>query len=150
MLLNLIWLAFFVSAFAVALARLAMGDLEVFPKLLAAMFDSARTGFDISIGLVGVMALWLGILRIGERAGMVDALARGAAPALRQLFPGVPSGHPAQGAMVMNVSANLLGLDNAATPLGLKAMQELQTLNPRPERATDAQILFSSFSTQPG
>ena len=90
MLLNLIWLAFFVSAFAVALARLVMGDMEVFPKLLAAMFDSARTGFDISIGLVGVMALWLGILRIGERAGMVDALARLAAPALRQLFPGVP------------------------------------------------------------
>jgi spore maturation protein SpmB len=132
MLLNLIWLAFFVSAFAVALARLAMGDMEVFPKLLAAMFDSARTGFDISIGLVGVMALWLGILRMGERAGMVDALARLAAPALRRLFPGVPPGHPAQGAMVMNVSANLLGLDNAATPLGLKAMQELQTLNPQP------------------
>jgi spore maturation protein SpmA len=124
-----------------------MGDMEVFPALLAAMFDSARTGFDISIGLVGVMALWLGILRIGERAGMVDALARGAAPALRHLFPGVPPGHPAQGAMVMNVSANLLGLDNAATPLGLKAMQELQTLNPRPERATDAQILFIVLNT---
>jgi spore maturation protein SpmA len=147
MLLNLLWLAFFVSAFAVAAVRLAMGDMEVFPKLLAAMFDSARTGFDISIGLVGVMALWLGILRIGERAGMIDALARLAAPVLRHLFPGVPPGHPAQGAMVMNVSANLLGLDNAATPLGLKAMQELQTLNPRPERATDAQILFIVLNT---
>ena len=147
MLLNLIWLAFFVSAFAVALVRLAMGDMEVFPALLAAMFDSARTGFDISIGLVGVMALWLGILRIGERAGMVDALARLAAPALRQLFPGVPPGHPAQGAMVMNVSANLLGLDNAATPLGLKAMQELQSLNQQPARATDAQILFIVLNT---
>jgi spore maturation protein SpmA len=147
MLLNLIWLAFFLSAFAVAAVRLAMGDMEVFPSLLAAMFDSARTGFDISIGLVGVMALWLGILRIGERAGMVDALARLAAPALRQLFPGVPPGHPAQGAMVMNVSANLLGLDNAATPLGLKAMQELQTLNPQPARATDAQILFIVLNT---
>ena len=147
MLLNLIWLAFFVSAFAVAAVRLAMGDMEVFPKLLAAMFESARTGFDISIGLVGVMALWLGILRIGERAGMVDALARLAAPLLRQLFPGVPAGHPAQGAMVMNVSANLLGLDNAATPLGLKAMQELQSLNPIPERATDAQILFIVLNT---
>ena len=147
MLLNLIWLAFFVSAFAVALARLVMGDMEVFPKLLAAMFDSARTGFDISIGLVGAMALWLGILRIGERAGMVDALARLAAPALRRLFPGVPPGHPAQGAMVMNVSANLLGLDNAATPLGLKAMQELQSLNPQPQRATDAQILFIVLNT---
>jgi len=147
MLLNLIWLAFFLSAFAVAAVRLAMGDMEVFPALLAAMFDSARTGFDISIGLVGVMALWLGILRIGERAGMVDALARFATPALRQLFPGVPPGHPAQGAMVMNVSANLLGLDNAATPLGLKAMQELQTLNPQPARATDAQILFIVLNT---
>ena len=147
MLLILIWLAFFVSAFAVALARLVMGDMEVFPKLLAAMFDSARTGFDISIGLVGAMALWLGILRIGERAGMVDALARLAAPALRRLFPGVPPGHPAQGAMVMNVSANLLGLDNAATPLGLKAMQELQSLNPQPQRATDAQILFIVLNT---
>ena len=147
MLLTLIWLAFFVSAFAVALARLVMGDMEVFPKLLAAMFDSARTGFDISIGLVGAMALWLGILRIGERAGMVDALARLAAPALRRLFPGVPPGHPAQGAMVMNVSANLLGLDNAATPLGLKAMQELQSLNPQPQRATDAQILFIVLNT---
>ena len=147
MLLNLLWLAFFVSAFLVAAVRLAMGDMEVFPRLLAAMFDAARTGFDISIGLVGVMALWLGILRIGERAGMVDALARLAAPVLRHLFPGVPAGHPAQGAMVMNVSANLLGLDNAATPLGLKAMQELQTLNPTPERATDAQILFIVLNT---
>ncbi len=147
MLLNLIWLGFFVSAFAVALGRLAMGDMEVFSQLLAAMFDAARTGFDISIGLVGVMALWLGILRVGERAGLVQALARGAAPALRHLFPGVPAGHPAQGAMVMNVSANLLGLDNAATPLGLKAMQELQTLNPSPERATDAQILFIVLNT---
>ena len=147
MLLNLIWLAFFVSAFAVAAVRLAMGDVEVFPKLLSAMFDSARTGFDISIGLVGVMALWLGILRIGERAGMVNALARLAAPLLRQLFPGVPAGHPAQGAMVMNVSANLLGLDNAATPLGLKAMQALQSLNPQPERATDAQIMFIVLNT---
>jgi spore maturation protein SpmA len=147
MLLNPIWLGFFVSAFAVALGRLAMGDMEVFPKLLAAMFDAARTGFDISIGLVGVMALWLGILRVGERAGLVQALARGAGPALRHLFPGVPPGHPAQGAMVMNVSANLLGLDNAATPLGLKAMQELQTLNPSPERATDAQILFIVLNT---
>jgi spore maturation protein SpmA len=147
MLLNLLWLAFFVSAFLVAAVRLAMGDMEVFPKLLAAMFDSARTGFDISIGLVGVMALWLGILRIGERAGMIDALARGAAPVLRHLFPGVPAGHPAQGAMVMNVSANLLGLDNAATPLGLKAMQALQSLNPQPERATDAQILFIVLNT---
>ena len=147
MLLNLLWLAFFVSAFAVAAVRLAMGDMEVFPKLLAAMFDSARTGFDISIGLVGVMALWLGILRIGERAGMIDALARLAAPVLRHLFPGVPPGHPAQGAMVMNVSANLLGLDNAATPLGLKAMRELQELNPHKDVASDPMIMFLVLNT---
>lgn len=147
MLLNLIWLGFFVCAFAVALVRLAQGDAEVFPKLLAAMFDSAKTGFDISLGLVGVMALWLGLMRVGERAGMVNALARLAAPLLRQLFPGVPAGHPAQGAMMMNISANLLGLDNAATPLGLKAMQELQSLNPEPARASDAQIMFIVLNT---
>ena len=147
MLLNLIWLGFFVCAFAVALVRLVQGDAEVFPKLLAAMFDSAKTGFDISLGLVGVMALWLGLMRVGERAGMVNALARLAAPLLRQLFPGVPAGHPAQGAMMMNISANLLGLDNAATPLGLKAMQELQSLNPEPARASDAQIMFIVLNT---
>jgi len=147
MLLNLIWLGFFVSAFAVALVRLALGDATVFPQLLAAMFDSAKTGFDIALGLVGVMALWLGLMRVGERAGMVTVLARLAAPLLRQLFPGVPAGHPAQGAMMMNLSANLLGLDNAATPLGLKAMQALQSLNPRPDTASDAQIMFIVLNT---
>ena len=147
MLLNLLWLAFFATAFVVAAVRLAMGDMAVFPSLLTAMFDSARTGFDIAIGLVGVMALWLGIMRIGERAGMVDALARLASPVFRHLFPGVPQAHPAQGAMMMNLSANLLGLDNAATPLGLKAMRELQSLNPRPETATDAQIMFIVLNT---
>jgi len=136
-----------VSAFAVALVRLALGDATVFPQLLAAMFDSAKTGFDIALGLVGVMALWLGLMRVGERAGMVTVLARLAAPLLRQLFPGVPAGHPAQGAMMMNLSANLLGLDNAATPLGLKAMQALQSLNPRPDTASDAQIMFIVLNT---
>lgn len=146
--LNLIWLGFFVCAFAVALVKLVwLGDMQVFPQLLAAMFDSAKTGFDIALGLVGVMALWLGLMRVGERAGMVDALARLAAPLLRQLFPGVPAGHPAQGAMMLNFSANLLGLDNAATPLGLKAMQELQSLNPEPARASDAQIMFIVLNT---
>ena len=147
MVLNLVWLSFFVAAFATACVRLLQGDVEVFARLLAALFDAAKTGFDISLGLVGVMALWLGILRIGERAGMVDALARAAAPLLRGLFPGVPAGHPAQGAMTMNISANLLGLDNAATPLGLKAMRELETLNPEPGRATDAQIMFVVLNT---
>ena len=114
---------------------------------MTAMFDAAKTGFDISLGLVGIMALWLGFMKIGERAGMVDAFARRVNPVFRHLFPGVPAGHPAQGAMTMNISANLLGLDNAATPLGLKAMQELQSLNTRPGTATNAQIMFLVLNT---
>ena len=147
MILNFVWLGFFLSAFVAAAVHLALGDLTIFPKLLSAMFDAAKTGFDISIGLVGIMALWLGLMKIGERAGMVDAFARGVNPVFRHLFPGVPAGHPAQGAMTMNISANLLGLDNAATPLGLKAMQELQTLNDRPDTATNAQIMFLVLNT---
>ncbi|MBH1965918.1 MAG: spore maturation protein [Comamonadaceae bacterium] len=147
MVLNLVWLGFFLSAFIVALVQLAHGDLTVLPRLLTAMFDSAKTGFEISIGLVGIMALWLGFMKIGERAGMIDAFARGVNPLFRHLFPGVPSGHPAQGAMTMNISANMLGLDNAATPLGLKAMQELQSLNPKPDTATNAQIMFLVLNT---
>jgi len=145
--LNYVWLGFFVSAFAAALAQTLLGDFGVFPRLLAALFDSARTGFEIALGLTGVMALWLGFMKIGERAGMIDAFARGVNPVMRHLFPGVPAGHPAQGAMTMNISANLLGLDNAATPLGLKAMQELQSLNPRPDTATNAQIMFLVLNT---
>ena len=147
MVLNFVWLGFFLSAIAVAALQTALGDLAVLPRLLAAMFEAARTGFEISLGLVGMMALWLGLMKIGQQAGMVDAFARGVNPLLRHLFPGVPAGHPAQGAMTMNVSANLLGLDNAATPLGLKAMQELQSLNPRPDTATDAQIMFLVLNT---
>ena len=147
MILNFVWLGFFLSAFVAAAVHLALGDLTIFPKLLSAMFDAAKTGFDISIGLVGITALWLGLMKIGERAGMVDAFARGVNPVFRHLFPGVPAGHPAQGAMTMNISANLLGLDNAATPLGLKAMQELQTLNDRPDAATNAQIMFLVLNT---
>ncbi|WP_333708278.1 nucleoside recognition domain-containing protein [Ottowia beijingensis] len=147
MILNSVWLAFFLSAIAVALVQTFQGDFSVFPRLMTAMFDAAKTGFDISLGLVGIMALWLGFMKIGERAGMVDAFARGVNPVFRHLFPGVPAGHPAQGAMTMNISANLLGLDNAATPLGLKAMQELQSLNPRPGTATNAQIMFLVLNT---
>ena len=147
MVLNFVWLGFFLSAIAVAALQTALGDFAVLPRLLAAMFEAAKTGFEISLGLVGMMALWLGLMKIGQQAGMVDAFARGVNPLLRQLFPGVPAGHPAQGAMTMNVSANLLGLDNAATPLGLKAMQELQSLNPRPDTATDAQIMFLVLNT---
>ena len=147
MILNSVWLAFFLSAIAVALVQTFQGDFSVFPRLMTAMFDAAKTGFDISLGLVGIMALWLGFMKIGERAGMVDAFARGVNPVFRHLFPGVPAGHPAQGAMTMNISANLLGLDNAATPLGLKAMQELQSLNTRPGTATNAQIMFLVLNT---
>jgi spore maturation protein SpmA len=139
MVLNLIWVGFFLVAIATAIVRLLQGDAAVFPALMGAMFDAARTGFEISLGLVGIMALWLGIMRVGERAGVIDAFARLVSPLFALLFPSVPRGHAAQGAVMMNVSANLLGLDNAATPLGLKAMRELQTLNPAPERASDAQ-----------
>ena len=147
MILNSVWLAFFLSAIAVALVQTFQGDFSVFPRLMTAMFDAAKTGFDISLGLVGIMALWLGFMKIGERAGMVDAFARRVNPVFRHLFPGGPAGHPAQGAMTMNISANLLGLDNAATPLGLKAMQELQSLNTRPGTATNAQIMFLVLNT---
>ena len=147
MVLNFVWLGFFVSAFLAALAQTLLGDFTVFPRIMAALFDSAKTGFEIALGLTGMMALWLGFMKIGERAGMIDAFARGVNPVMRQLFPGVPPGHPAQGAMTMNISANLLGLDNAATPLGLKAMQELQSLNPRPDTATNAQIMFLVLNT---
>jgi spore maturation protein SpmA len=147
MVLNFVWLGFFLTAFLAACIRLANGDVAVFPAMLASLFDSARTAFEIALGLAGIMSLWLGIMRIGERAGVVDAFARLVNPLLRHFFPGVPQGHPAQGAMMMNISANLLGLDNAATPLGLNAMRELQTLNPRPEVATDAQIMFIVLNT---
>lgn len=147
MVLNLVWLGFFLSAFVIALFQLAQGDLEVFSRLQTALFDAAKTGFEISLGLTGMMALWLGILRVGEKAGLINAFARAVNPLFRHLFPGVPQGHPAQGAMTMNMSANMLGLDNAATPLGLKAMQELQSLNDKPDTATNAQILFLVLNT---
>ncbi|MCZ2496961.1 hypothetical protein GN316_09345 [Xylophilus sp. Kf1] len=158
MVINLVWIGFFLVAIATACVRFALGDAEVFARLVAALFDAARGGFDIALGLTGVMALWLGFLKVGERAGLVEALARRAAPLLRALFPGVPAGHPAQGAMTMNLSANLLGLDNAATPLGLSAMRELQALNPPAApgtaahtavntTASDAQIMFMVLNT---
>ncbi|WCM93197.1 hypothetical protein M5C99_00235 [Acidovorax sp. NCPPB 2350] len=148
MALNWVWIGFFTIAFATAAVRWVLGDADIFQALLAAMFTAARSGFEISIGLAGVMALWLGLMRVGERAGMVERLARAAGPLLRRLFPGVPQGHPAQGAMTLNLSANLLGLDNAATPLGLTAMRELQSLNTRPGgAASDAQIMFVVMNT---
>ncbi|MFT3813113.1 MAG: nucleoside recognition domain-containing protein [Acidovorax sp.] len=148
MALNWVWAGFFITACATAAVRWWLGDEGIFNALLTAMFSGARSGFEIALGLAGVMALWLGLMRVGERAGMVELLARAAAPLLRLLFPGVPQGHPAQGAMTLNISANLLGLDNAATPLGLTAMRELQTLNTRADgAASDAQIMFVVMNT---
>ncbi|HEY8389212.1 MAG TPA: nucleoside recognition domain-containing protein [Parasegetibacter sp.] len=147
MALNYIWLAFFIIAFIVAVVRLFMGDTEIFTRIITGIFDSAKTGFDISIGLVGMMTLWLGIMKIGERSGMISVFARAVSPFFRKLFPYVPPAHPANGSMMMNFSANMLGLDNAATPLGLKAMKELQELNPDKETASNAQIMFLVLNT---
>jgi len=147
MALNYVWLAFFLIAFLVALIRLFMGDTQIFSQIMTGIFDSARTGFDISIGLVGMMTLWLGIMKIGERAGMIQVFSRAVAPFFRKLFPSIPPGHPANGSIMMNFSANMLGLDNAATPLGLKAMKELQEINPEKETASNAQIMFLVLNT---
>jgi spore maturation protein SpmA len=141
--LNWIWAGFFVVAFLAGLFRwLILGEPGVWAAMVASTFDMAKTGFEVSLGLTGVMCLWLGIMRLGEKGGAVELLARGFDPLLRRLFPGVPAGHPAGASIVMNLSANMLGLDNAATPLGLKAMKELQQLNPQPETASNDQILF--------
>ena len=149
MLLNVIWAGLILCALLAALIQaLWLGQAGVFAEMVKALFDASKTGFDIALGLTGVMCLWLGLMRVGERAGMVAWLARLGAPLLRLLFPGVPAGHPAQGAMTMNISANMLGLDNAATPLGLAAMRELQSLNREPAgTASDAQIMFVVLNT---
>lgn len=146
--LNIIWIAFFLIAFAVALFKLlVLGDQQVFSQLMEAMFELAKTGFEISLGLTGILALWLGVMKIGERSGFVELLTRGLTPLFRKLMPEIPAHHPALGSMVMNISANALGLDNAATPLGIKAMKELQTLNPSKDTASNAQILFLVINT---
>ena len=143
MVLNYIWIAFFLIAFVVAAGRLLLGgDTEVFTEIINASFASAKTGFEISIGLTGILSLWLGIMKIGERGGVIQAFARIASPVFSKLFPDLPKDHPATGSIFMNLSANLLGLDNAATPMGLKAMQELQTLNARKDEASNAMIMF--------
>ena len=143
-----IWLSLFGLGFLAACYKaFVRGQIEVFSMLGTALLEAAKTGVEISIGLVGVMAFWLGIMRVGEAAGLIEALARFLSPVLGRLFPGVPKGHPALGAMVMNLSANMLGLDSAATPLGLKAMQSLQELNPAPDRATNAQLMFTILNS---
>ncbi|ACB35948.1 nucleoside recognition domain protein [Leptothrix cholodnii SP-6] len=147
MILNVVWIGFILVGFAVALAKLALGDLTVFARVMTGIFDTARTGFDISLGLVGVMSLWLGIMKIGEQAGVIGLFARAVAPFFRRLFPDIPAGHPAGGSIVMNFSANMLGLDNAATPLGLKAMRELQEINPDKTTASNPMIMFLVLNT---
>ena len=148
MVLNYIWIAFFLLAFAIALCKLLfMGDTGVFPAIMNSTFDTAKTAFEISLGLTGVLSLWMGIMKIGERGGLVNALARGLAPIFNRIFPDIPKGHPVTGAMFMNVAANMLGLDNAATPMGLKAMQELQELNPKKDTASNPMIMFLVLNT---
>lgn len=143
MLLNYIWIGFFLIAFVVALSELIVtGDGSVFGAMTDALFAGAKTGFELSLGLAGVLALWQGLLKVGEKSGLVGALSKITAPFFTVLFPSVPKGHPAMGTMLMNFSANLLGLDNAATPLGLRTMQELQELNKKKEEASDAMIMF--------
>ncbi len=146
--LDRIWTGFFLVAFVAAVFQsLVLGNPGVWAEMVAATFDLSKTAFEIALGLTGVMCLWLGIMKIGERGGAVDLLARLFAPLLRRLFPSIPSGHPATGSIVMNMAANMLGLDNAATPLGLKAMKELQELNPEADTATNDQILFLVLNT---
>ena len=146
--LHRIWLGFFLVAFISALYQwLGLGDAAVFQRMVTALFDMAGLSVELAIGLVGLMALWLGIVAIGEASGLIDKLARALSPLFTRLMPGVPAGHPAISSMTLNLSANILGLDNAATPLGIKAMKDLQTLNPDPRVASDAQILFLVLNT---
>jgi spore maturation protein SpmA len=146
--LNYIWIAFFLIAFVIALGKLILcGDTTVFPAIMDSTFAQAKTAFEISLGLTGVLSLWMGIMKIGERGGLVAALARQLSPILCRIFPEIPKGHPAMGTMFMNFSANMLGLDNAATPMGLKAMQELQELNPKKDTATNPMIMFLVLNT---
>lgn len=145
--LNRIWIAFILLGFAAAVAQMLQGDLDIFTRVLTGLFDMAKTGFDISLGLVGVMSLWLGIMKIGERGGLIQLFGRAMAPFFRRIFPDIPPGHPAGGSIVMNASANMLGLDNAATPLGLKAMRELQEINPQKDTASNPMIMFLVLNT---
>ena len=148
MVLNYIWIAFFLIAFAIGVVRLVfMGDTEVFPAMMDSTFASSKTAFEISLGLTGVLSLWLGIMKIGEKGGVVDALSRLLSPVFVRLFPDIPKGHPATGSIFMNIAANMLGLDNAATPLGLRAMEQLQSLNKKKDTATNPMIMFLVLNT---
>ena len=148
MVLNYIWIAFFVVAFVIAICKLVFwGDVEAFPEMMNSTFSSSKTAFEISLGLTGVLTLWLGIMRVGEKGGAVNALSRLLSPVFVKLFPDIPKGHPVTGSIFMNVAANMLGLDNAATPLGLKAMEQMQTLNNKKDTATNPMIMFLVLNT---
>lgn len=148
MVLNYIWIAFFIVAFAVALVKLTfMGDVNVFTDIVNSTFTSAKTGFEISLGLTGVLSLWMGIMKIGEQSGVVNRLARILSPVLSKIFPDIPKDHPVMGTMFMNIAANMLGLDNAATPMGLKAMEQLQEINPKKDTASNSMIMFLVLNT---
>lgn len=148
MVLNYIWIGFFVIAFIIACCRVVfMGDTEIFTAIMNSTFDSSKTAFEISLGLTGVLALWLGVMKIGERSGLIESLSRFLSPVLCRLFPDIPKGHPVLGSIFMNMSANMLGLDNAATPMGLKAMKELQELNPQKDTASNPMIMFLVINT---
>ncbi len=148
MVLNYIWIGFFIIAFVIAFIRLIFfGDADIFPAIMKSVFEMAETGFNLSLGLTGVLALWLGFMKIGEKAGVIKAFARVLNPLFSKLFPDIPKDHPAIGSIVMNISANMLGLDNAATPMGLKAMKEMQELNPTKDTASNSQILFLVLNT---
>ena len=146
--LNYIWIAFFLIAFVIGLVRLLFfGDTEVFPDMMGSTFEMAKVGFEISLGLTGVMTLWLGLMKVGEAGGIVRLMSKAVGPLFRRLFPDIPKDHPASGAIMMNIAANMLGLDNAATPLGLKAMNELQEINPDKETASNPMIMFLVLNT---
>ena len=148
MVLNYIWIAFFIIAFVIALVKLVfLGDFEVFPAMMDSTFSSSKTAFEISLGLTGVLSLWLGIMKIGEKGGIVNVLARLLSPVFVKLFPDIPKGHPVTGSIFMNIAANMLGLDNAATPLGLKAMEQLQELNTKKDTASNPMIMFLVLNT---
>lgn len=148
MVLNYIWIAFFLIAFVIATFRLVvLGDTQVFPEIISSTFSSSKTAFEISLGLTGVLSLWLGIMKIGEKGGVIDLFARVLSPIFTKLFPDIPKGHPVTGSIFMNLAANMLGLDNAATPLGLKAMEGLQELNPKKDTASNPMIMFLVLNT---
>ena len=148
MVLNYIWIAFFLVAFVIATATLVfLGDYDVFPAMMDSTFSSSKTAFEISLGLTGVLSLWLGIMKVGEKGGVVNVLARLLSPVFTRLFPDIPKGHPVTGSIFMNIAANMLGLDNAATPLGLKAMEQMQELNTKKDTASNPMIMFLVLNT---